>query len=279
VSNKPRRLWIAAVLTLLVTGLGHLYSGNPKRGIILFGINQFIILAIAVCFEVIAPRGFFLLFAVAVEIAFIVFCISDALSAASRKNENDESARCNRWFEYIIYIGTASVYAAAVIIFVFMQPYRLPTRSMEPTLLIGDHFIVNKLIYKIAVPKRGDIIVFKHPGDPKTSHLKRLIGEPGDKVEIIDKIVYINGKPLQEDYVQYIDTVSIDKVWGPYHVPAESYFVLGDNRDNSMDSRYYGFVPRKNLIGKPLFIYLSSEASADGEIAGIRWRRIFRIIK
>jgi signal peptidase I len=295
-NNKPRRPWIAALLTLWIRGLGHLYAGNPKRGIILFGINLFLILVFAVSVDVIAPSIFFLLFAIAVGIAFIVFCISDAIAIAKKKKEIYELAKCNRWFVYAGYIAAVALvnylYTALLIIPFFIQAYKFPTGSMEPTLLIGDRFIVNKLIYKWTAPAQGDIIVFKYPPDPDVSYVKRLIGAPGDEVEIQDRIVYINGKALKEEYVRHDRPESIYEHFGPVRVPPENYFVMGDNRDNSADSRIWGFVPKENLIGKPLFIYWSLLTPRGGSIildilpdyctflfTKNRWNRMFQVIQ
>jgi signal peptidase I len=301
-SNKPRRPWIAALLSLFVTGLGHLYSGNPKRGCIVFGIGEFLVLVFAVAFDVIVPNVFFILFAIAVGIVFVAFCVSDAVLIAKRKKEKYELAKYNRWYVYVGYIIAIGlfnyVYAHAVIIPIFIQAYKLPTGSMEPTLLTGDHLIVNKLIYRTAMPKRGDVIVFKFPQNPDAEYLKRLIGEPGDEVEVIGRTVFINGTPLNENYVRFVNPQSINDHFGPFRVPPENYFVMGDNRDNSFDSRFWGFVPRKNLIGKPLFIYWSYRPMLDEyreiTMSGIltqgassfinlftktRWNRTFHIIK
>jgi signal peptidase I len=228
-----------------------------------------------------------MLFAVAVGIAFVAFCISDAISIAKRKKENYEPTKCNRWFAYVGYVVMVAlfndVYAFTIIIPFFVEAYKMPSGSMKPTLLIGDHFIVNKLIYKITVPRRGDVFVSKYPGNPTEGYLKRLIGQPGDEVEILGRLVLINGKPLEENYVQYIIPESVYDHFGPYRVPPENYFVLGDNRDNSMDSRFIGFVPREYLLGKPLFIYWSFQPTSiddpDRVESIVRWRRIFRIIK
>jgi signal peptidase I len=302
VRNKPRRPWIAALLTLLSTGLGHLYSGNPRRGLILFGIGQFLLLAFAVSVTVIVPNFIFMLFAVVVGFAFTIICIFDAVSIAKRKKENYELATYNRWFAYVGYVllleFLVTMPVSAIIKANLIEAYKLPTASMEPTLLLGDHLLVNKHIYKTTGPKRGDIIVLRYPGNPEVAYIKRLIGEPGDKVEMITRTVYINDRPLEEHYTQYIDPGSIHDHYGPYRVPPGQYFVMGDNRDNSQDSRYWGCVPRKNLLGKPLIIYWSFETRRDEYLqtsisdrlkqsadlflnffAKTRWQRTFQAIK
>jgi signal peptidase I len=211
-----------------------------------------------------------------------------------------------------------------------VQAFVIPTGSMEDTLLIGDHLLVDKLAYAPAGPlsrhllpyqpvKRGDIIVFRYPIDIKQTFVKRAVGIPGDRIRIENKQVYINGVKLNEPYkynkTDYIDSYrdnfpSEPNVHlpppaqdmlenhvknGEVIVPPDSYFAMGDNRDSSLDSRYWGFVPRENIIGKPLIIYWSydapTEALANPSIgiahlkdvvlhffSKTRWRRTFMLI-
>src|SRR5437879_3288966 len=195
-------------------------------------------------------------------------------------------------------LGTV-VIAVFVITFV-VQAFQIPSESMMNTLLVGDYLLVNKLCYggrnfgdglmpyqKIG---RGDIVVFHYPVDPKQHFVKRVIGLPGDRVRLVNKQVLINGKPLQEPYVRFlyppdnmfrdnfprldIPAIGLEGKWwlemrklvedGQLIVPQGHYFVLGDNRDDSQDSRYWGFVPRENIIGRPLLIYWSVR-NWDGE--------------
>ncbi|WP_448587192.1 signal peptidase I [Thermocrinis sp.] len=165
------------------------------------------------------------------------------------------------------------------------QAYNIPSGSMKPTLLVGDFILVNKLVYRFSEPQRGDIVVFKYPIDPRIDFIKRIIGLPGDVVEVRDNQVFINGKPVglvkleevEEDgftkilsqetlpegvsyRVQfYKEAFFSKKDFGPVVVPPEHYFVMGDNRDNSEDSRYWGFMPRENLVGKAFVIYFSGD--------------------
>jgi len=156
-----------------------------------------------------------------------------------------------------------------------IQARVIPSASMEHTILIGDHLIVTLLGYDIGIPftehhialwrnpKRQQIIVFEAPPQaaPNEDFIKRVIGLPGDTVEVKRGVVFVNGKQLNEPYLNPLpDPNAPQENTGPFHVPANSYFVMGDNRDNSDDSRYWGFVPRANLIGTPLFIYLSVRA-------------------
>jgi len=174
------------------------------------------------------------------------------------------------YFESIVITAIIALFATTYVI----QAFKIPTGSMESNLLIGDHLLVNKFVYGLQdgflskflpykTPKRGDIIVFKYPNSPEVAYVKRLMGMPGDKVEMIGRTLYINGQALKEDYTQYIDPGSVHEHFGPYNVPKGQYFAMGDNRDNSQDSRYWGFVPRDYILGKALVIYWSFETPRD----------------
>jgi len=174
------------------------------------------------------------------------------------------------YFESIVITAIIALFATTFTI----QAFKIPTGSMESNLLIGDHLLVNKFVYGLhnsllsgllpyKEPKRGDVIVFKYPNTPEVAYVKRLIGMPGDTVEIKGRTVYINGNPLKEDYTQHINPNSIYDEDGPFKIPEGQYFAMGDNRDNSMDSRAWGNVPRDYLLGKPLVTYWSFETPKD----------------
>lgn len=152
--------------------------------------------------------------------------------------------------EYRKAIIWALVISSLVIIFI-AQAFYIPSVSMSPTLLIKDRIIVNKFIYSFTEPQRQEIIVFKYPVQPRRKLIKRLIGLAGDKVEIRDGLVYLNDQLLEEDYILEKDY----RNYGPVVIPEDNYFVLGDNRNNSEDSRFWGFVPKKNIIGKAILIF------------------------
>lgn len=211
-----------------------------------------------------------------------------------------------------------------------LQAFVVPTGSMEDTVLIGDHMFVDKLTYspkgaisRYLLPytdvKRGDIVVFKFPVNPKENYIKRIVGVPGDHLKLVNKNLFINGKQVTEPYIvhktSYIDsyrdnfptepnTRLADSAYkmlsdnvqnGEVVIPPDSYFAMGDNRDNSLDSRYWGFVPRENIIGKPAIIFWSYDTSterlADPNIISLdhildlalnffsktRWKRTFMI--
>jgi signal peptidase I len=155
-----------------------------------------------------------------------------------------------------------------------VQAFKIPSGSMENTLLIGDHLLVNKFIYgtrlpgtdkvflALRAPRRGDILVFKYPEDPGRDFIKRCLGVPGDVVEVREKQVYVNGRRQDEPYALHHDLETLSPAggkardfYGPVTVPADSFFMLGDNRDYSKDSRFWGFLPRKLVKGKAWVVY------------------------
>ncbi|MBM7555321.1 signal peptidase I [Halanaerobacter jeridensis] len=147
-------------------------------------------------------------------------------------------------------IAIAIVVSIILIIFV-VQAFYIPSESMEPTLKPGDRILVNKFIYNFRDPKRQEIIVFNYPLEPDRKFVKRVIATPGDRVKIKEGKVFVNGEQLKEEYVvedSYTDFAEVK-------VPENNYFVLGDNRNNSKDSRYWGFVPEDNIVGHPFIIF------------------------
>lgn len=227
--------------------------------------------------------------------------------------------------------------AAAVVVLLFaltllVQSFVIPTVSMEDTLLRGDHLLVDKLTYsppglvsRYALPyhdiERGDIVVFRWPGDLRQNYVKRVIGIPGDRLRLSSKRLYLNGRAVDEPYAVYktayfdsyrdnfpaepnvrlpdaaVAMLERNVVNGELVVPPGAFFVMGDNRDNSLDSRYWGFVPRANIVGKPLLIFWSYDAPAerlaDPNLVRLdhildlvqnffpktRWRRTFQFIR
>jgi len=170
--------------------------------------------------------------------------------------------------EYLEAAAIAVLLALFIRAFV-VQAFKIPSGSMEPTLLVGDHILVNKFIYGIKAPfinktmipigdpKRGDIIVFIYPLDRKKDFIKRVIGLPGDEIRIAHNRISINGKPYNDPHAVYEDNGGENKNLGPFTVPEGSLFVMGDNRDHSYDSRYWGFVPVESVKGKAVIIYWS----------------------
>ena len=194
-------------------------------------------------------------------------------------------------WEYVEAIVTALILALIIRAYI-IQAFKIPSGSMIPTLLIGDHILVNKFIYgtkipltdkKILIwrsPEKGDIIVFKYPENPKKDFIKRVIATGGDVIEEKDKTVYVNGKALIEPYAHHFDQ-SVRLAghdprdnFRPIVVPQGKLFVMGDNRDQSYDSRYWGFVDLKDIRGKALVIYWSWDPDN-----WLRFNRIGRLIR
>jgi signal peptidase I len=187
----------------------------------------------------------------------------------------------------------AALLLALIVRTFFFAAFKIPSGSMLPTLQIGDHLLVNKIVYGLKIPfimktvipggepKREDIIVFVYPGDRNKDYVKRVLGVAGDVVEIRNKQLYINHKPYSDPHATHADALILPGFvqprdnFGPIRVPKGSVFVMGDNRDYSMDSRFWGFVELKDVIGKALFIFFSW----DGQHHKIRWNRIGQILQ
>jgi signal peptidase I len=221
--------------------------------------------------------------------------------------------------EYFESIAIAVILALFIRTFV-VQAFKIPTGSMENNLLVGDHLLVNKFVFgpslsgfeRAVLPEgavhRGDVVVFKFPNEPERDFIKRVIGLPGETLELRHKQIYINGKKLDEPYVHFLTPPSstaqefaaydVREQYGPITVPDDQYFVMGDNRDNSQDSRYWGYLKRDLIKGKALMVYWSYQADrGDYEQEGLgatisgvasvvthfftrtRWDRIFHQIR
>jgi signal peptidase I len=207
----------------------------------------------------------------------------------SKKEIAPQKSRLRENIEALILAIVLALFIRAFVV----QAFKIPSGSMKNTLQIGDHILVNKFIFGVKLPyfnttiipykkpQRGDIIVFKFPQDPKKDFIKRTIGIPGDVVEIRNKKVYINKKRIEQEYAIYTDLHIIPKAMqprdnlGPVTVPENSVFVMGDNRDHSYDSRFWGFVDLKDVKGKAFIIYWSW----DNDNFGVRWGRIGKILK
>jgi signal peptidase I len=170
---------------------------------------------------------------------------------SSRKEISEVVKNSKTFREKILYGILVIVSIFLIINMIFFRYYWIPSGSMEPTLKIKDRIIVNKASYWVNKPVRGEIVVFRYPLNVKKHYIKRIIGLPGEKVEIKNSVVYIDDRPLVESYIEE----SKYNNYGPVAVPEGYYFVLGDNRVNSMDSRVWGFVANEHIIGKVVYCY------------------------
>ena len=209
-----------------------------------------------------------------------------------KEAERPDKTRSRVLWEYAQAIILAVVLALFIRTFV-VQAFKIPSESMLDTLKIGDHILVSKFIYGIKEPftdtvivpvkspKRGDVVVFIYPVDTTKDYIKRVIGLPGDKLEIVDKKVLINGKALNEPYARFADRIIIPRAvqprdnFGPVTVPEGKLFVMGDNRDHSYDSRYWGFVDINKVKGKAFVIYWSWDSGRFN----VRWSRLLNAIR
>jgi signal peptidase I len=169
-------------------------------------------------------------------------------------------------------------FVIAMVIRTFLiSAYKIPSGSMLDTIQIGDHILANKLSYIVGKPEFGDIAVFEYPLEPRMDFIKRVIGEPGDVISMEDRQIYRNGELLDEPYTRFTRSYggvrNIDNI-EEFTVPEGMYLMLGDNRDNSQDGRYWGFVPEDAFKGKALFIYWSKQPGGK-----IRWERLFQRVR
>lgn len=201
--------------------------------------------------------------------------------------------------EYFEAICIAILLALFIRTFI-VQAFKIPSGSMLPTLLIGDHLLVNKFIYGVRVPflgnllipykkpLRGDVVVFRYPKDKSIDYIKRVIGTPGDTVEIRTKKVFVNGQQVDDPHANISSPAVLSAVssprdnFGPVQVPEGKIFVMGDNRDHSYDSRFWGFVDQDDILGKAFILYWSWDIDKSlfsfDRIASVRWGRLANII-
>ena len=198
-----------------------------------------------------------------------------------------QKSTAREYFESLVIAGILALFVRT---FDF-QAFKIPSGSMEPNLLIGDHLLVNKMVFgptgssleRMVMPVRsvvrGDVLVFKYPEEPSRDFIKRVVGLPGETLELKGTQVYINGQPLSEPYALYqrlpdmLLPGDVRRAYGPVTIPEGHYFMMGDNRDDSQDSRYWGFLPAGYIKGRALFVYWSF-----GGADGTRWNRFLHQI-
>lgn len=291
-SDHPRRPWLAVLLTFLTPGLGHVYSGRLARGVILL-ITLWALIVVVSSLSLAAPNPLLRMATLGLLALVYLLIVADAWRTASRARSAFEVRPYNQWY---VYVGVV------VVVGWVLQPsfhswvkrnivhaFHIPSESMSPTILPGDYlYTVPKLSGTV---RRSDIVMYEENG---TRFLQRVVGLPGDTLEMRDKVLFVNGQPQDEPYVRHIDREGNPSMpdmlwqqefllssyeteayqpsrdrWGPVVVPAGQYFILGDNRDNSYDSRYHGFVQRHQLRGRPAWIYFSRDPASGS----VRWNR------
>ena len=210
------------------------------------------------------------------------------------------ATRAREVVEALVVAGLLAAYARTFLV----QPFRIPSSSMAPALLAGDQLLVNRFVYgptrwawerrllPARAPRRGDVAVFRYPRDPRIPYVKRVLALPGETVALRRRELFVDGRPVDErgyahhgDAASYPQSVLVDPFYGrrdnfgPLPVPTAAYFVLGDNRELSADSRFWGFVPHSHLLGRAFAVYWSWRPADRDDDAGPRWRRLVRLAR
>ena len=311
--TRKRYPLVAALLSLAVPGLGHLYAGYPEAAAIAYaavvvsaGVWVASVLASSTASSQALGAAGLLAFVAFVLLVFVVVPLHAAWRAG-RQPATYELRRYNRWY---VYLGLYLVLAVLLQPRVWadtkrrLEAFRVPSGSMEPTMLIGDYLFVDKRVSARERIGNGSVVVFESVEEPGLKVIKRVVGLPGDTLTMTAGTLRRNGREVGEPYVIHGDptrsedpeqrakmrawqrghTVTVDETsyapdlqtWGPIVVPPDSFFGLGDNRESSYDSRYYGFIPVRNIIGQPGLVYFSLVVDTTGTAAGVRWSRIGR---
>lgn len=266
---KERNPIAALLLAAVGPGLGQMYNGQLAKAIIIYLAGNVLLILGALSGMQYHFYGLFALLILGVS--FYLFIMADALIVARRKKEI-VLLKYNRWYFYLLFIGiTVGIsWATDGVIrdrLLGIRAYKIPSGSMLPTLHIGDRLIIGLHQYDEKVPGKGDIVVFEYPPDPQRDFIKRIIATEGDVIEGKSKVVYLNGQRLDEPYIQHTDpdsqTVQRDN-FGPFFVPEGKVFVLGDNRDASLDSRFWGYVDTRKIRGKALYVYWAEDKTRMG---------------
>lgn len=315
--KKRRRWWLSGLLGIMVPGLGQVYNGQETKGLLyyvalsvwggIFMSSFYYLIKPPATFGHIVIIGLMAL----VSLVFWLIIVFEAILSAKRISNNYVLKRFNRWYIYIIIIviiQLVDISVEAVIVRnTIFKAFKVPAGSMMPTIYVGDHFICDLSYYHLNNPARGDIIIFKWPVNESIFYIKRIIGAPGDTIQIIDDDLYINNEKTELDYIgkyvgddgkgseiyketygnssyQILEQIKKHENYGPVKIPEGEYFVMGDNRDNSNDSRYWGMVKRHQIYGRPVFIYFSWDIKIPAwkiisRLTSIRFSRIGDILE
>src|SRR3989338_599209 len=306
-----RKPWLAGLLSLICPGLGQIYCGQMIAGVLLFFIFPFWKLSYAILTNLdFLPHKFSLLIIFMCFVPFIGLSICVHAILLAKKTKDSSLKKYQNVYVYIvlfIFLSGAYKITGKLSEIYFAEAFRIPAGAMEPTLKIGDNIIVNKIYHLMdRNPKRGEMVVFRYPINPSTIYIKRIEGIPGDTLEIRKGTVLINGQPVSKviqtdryilDDIEDADSMNLYKEitgdvshytlyyspnlkeqedFAPITIPPNNFFVMGDNRDKSSDSRVWRFVPRENILGKPLFIWWSTDKNQAGwrGFPFVRWNRI-----
>jgi signal peptidase I len=315
--KKRRRWWLAGFLSFMLPGLGQVYNGQETKGLLYYvALSVWGGIFMSLFYYLKKPpltSGHIALICILalVSVIFWLYILFEAIRSAKRISNDYVLKKYNRWYIYIIVIviihlvdfSTETVIVKNTI----FKAFKAPAGSMMPTIFVGDHFICDLSYYRTHNPARGDIVVFKWPVDESIFYIKRIIGIPGDTIQIINDELYVNNIKLELKFIkkyrlgegkeadicqetigdssyQILEQIKKYENFRPVTVPAGEYFVMGDNRDNSNDSRYWGMVKRHQIYGRPAFIYFSWDMKIPawnifGRLASIRFSRIGDVLE
>ena len=262
---KKRKPILAFLLSLVSPGLGQIYNGQPKKGL-LYLVGFFLVYII---FSFLLFKFYGMICYLIIMVGLFLFVLLDALRGAIKLRAIALKSY-NRWYIYLIIFLLTSMAIQPLLGWTIKnniaRAYKIPSNGMKPALLVGDRLIANMRIYKSEKPKRGDIVIFEFPKDPSKEFIKRVIGIENEKVEVVNNKIYINDKLLDDPWGYFEEDGStkglpVLEKFGPVVVPKDSLFVLGDNRNNSQDSRFFGFVDIKKVKGIALYLYWAKNKS------------------
>lgn len=285
--TKAKKPWIAGLLSFFLPGLGHIYCGKWKIGLALIPTYWSLIHLFPLPVLLWLPyHGYNVIIFCSILLMLYGAIIYKSVLCARGNPFGYQLGKFDKGYTYFLVFVLGLVITTQISDFFRLniaRAYRTPTGSMTPTMAIGDHILEDKITYNFRAPLRREIVLFPYPEDETKTFIKRIIGLPGETIEIRDKTIYINGEPLSEAaYTQHLDPTFFDAQTNARDnlaqqvIPSDSYFLLGDNRDQSLDSRFFGVIHENEILGKARVIYWSSpEALA---FTNIRWERIGQIL-
>lgn len=260
-------------MSILEPGLGQIYNGQARKGLIMLALPLLFLPATILGLKSDSMLALMVVYGL-LAAAYFIFVLHDAIKTARRFKAGYQLKKYNKIWVYIgvvLLLGAFNAGLSAYIKSNHVQAFNIPSSSNEPTLLTGDHILADRSP-SARNPNRGDLIIFEYPKDPLKDFVKRVVAVGGDTVEIQDKALFLNGKRMIESYAIHTDTKTMTArdFFGPVTVPEGSYFVLGDNRDRSADSRFWGFVKKEKIKGTVRSIYWSW----DPVNTSVRWGRV-----
>ncbi len=266
--KTKRKLWVAILFSILAPGLGQIYCGHLIRGIIFLGILTLLSFGKSFIFLLAMQQSsnpYVIIVIVCIMIILVyILAMVDAILLARKYRGGSISKSYNKWYIYLAVFILAFFVIRPIIVHDYIaKSYIMPSEGMAPTICNGNGILVDNFLYNSNKACRGDIVVIKNPDDKKIKLVKRIIGLPGEIIEIDHKHVYINDRLLHEPYV--VHKYPLHDRFPPTYVPKDSFFVMGDNRDFNLDSRAWGFVSKDLIEGKVKVIH-----EKDGESIWLR---------